>query len=104
VRSVDVAQSDFAFEARIDGADLDPCHGPEGVLAIRFERFTAGNADLEHFGVVEHRPDTFPVGCDDDLATHVDGHDEVFRSAVPRAVEGQAAAAWTARRAITVTR
>src|SRR5690606_38829842 len=39
VRSVDVAQSDFAFEARIDGADLDPCHGPEGVLAIRFERF-----------------------------------------------------------------
>src|SRR5690606_40139443 len=62
--SSDVCSSD------LDGPDLDPRNGPEGVLAIRLERFAAGNADLEHLGIVEHCPNAFPVGCEDHLATH----------------------------------
>ena len=70
----DVGEFDLAFEGRRHRPDLGLDDGGEAVVAGFFQRLAARDAGLEHFGVVEQRPNLRPVGGQGHVARHRHGH------------------------------
>src|SRR5262249_14262920 len=53
---VEIAQGDLALEARRDGADLHFGYGAKAVLVGLLQLLAAGDAGLQHLGIVELVP------------------------------------------------
>src|SRR5215467_264813 len=72
VRRIEVGEPDLAFPARLDRTDLDRGHGLKLAVGNLVELLAAGDAALEHLGVVELRPHHLATGGKLDLPVH--GH------------------------------
>src|SRR6516225_999694 len=84
VRRIEIGKPDFSLPACLDWTNLHGRNSLELVVRDPVELLAARNAALEHFGIVELRPDDFP-GCGKlDLPIHGHRHRLVLPLAGPR--------------------
>src|SRR6516225_12006714 len=71
---IEVGETDLALPARLDRSHFDRGDGLEFVVGNLVELLAAGDAALEHFGVIELCPDHVAAGSELDLPIHRHGH------------------------------
>ena len=62
VRRVEIGELDLALPARLDGPDLDGGDGLELVVGNHVELLAAGDAALQHLGIIELLPHHLALG------------------------------------------
>src|SRR5262249_25552282 len=71
---IEVGEADLALPACLDRSNFDGGDGLEFVIRDLVELLAAGDAALEHLGVVELGPDHFAAGRELDLPIHRHRH------------------------------
>src|SRR5262249_50378763 len=71
---IEVGETDLALPARLDRPHFDRGDGLEFAVGNLVELLAAGNAALEHLGIIELCPDHVAAGSELDLPIHRHGH------------------------------